>query len=114
MKPLQCRYCRRNLIHPSRDKARTHEVSATRDHVIPKSRGGTTTDWCCLRCNHLKADMPLIAWAKFMQAYPEWWRRFLTHGQVKTELHNVRMRAARGPRFPFHVGRAPLCRGLAA
>jgi hypothetical protein len=31
----------------------------TRDHVVPKSKGGTKTVWACLKCNALKADLSL-------------------------------------------------------
>ena len=29
----------------------------TKDHVIPKSKGGTRTVECCGKCNHTKADL---------------------------------------------------------
>ena len=61
--------------------------------------------------------MTLLDWARFMQSYPEWWKLFKTHGQVKTELHNARFRKVRAPvrdlaKFPFHVEVGPMCRGL--
>lgn len=61
-----CSYCARKMIawtitHP------------TRDHVVPRSRGGTETVWCCHQCNQLKADMMPWDWAQFMKANPNWW-----------------------------------------
>lgn len=32
----------------------------TREHIIPKSRGGRITAPCCLKCNREKANMLLI------------------------------------------------------
>lgn len=32
------------------------ELATTRDHVIPKSRGGRVTVPACMQCNNLKAD----------------------------------------------------------
>ena len=40
------------------------DIATTKDHVIPKSRGGKTTLPCCLRCNAAKSDLPL---SKFLQ-----------------------------------------------
>lgn len=114
MKRPICRYCRRDLLHPDTDRARSSPLSATKDHVIPKSRGGTFTAWCCRQCNQIKADMSLIEWARFMQSYPEWWQRFRTRGQVNRELYRARYRQELKSRFPFFVALPPLCRGLVA
>lgn len=49
------------------------EETATRDHVIPKSQGGTDASEnvvpCCLKCNREKADMSI---GEFMEG-SEWW-----------------------------------------
>ncbi len=67
----KCAYCRRTMEStqsPSR-------VAATRDHIIPKSIGGTYRVWCCRTCNNLKADMKPDEWAQYMCDNPEWWKK---------------------------------------
>lgn len=44
---MPCYYC----------GSRLRKQAATRDHVVPKSRGGRYTVPCCFSCNNLKADM---------------------------------------------------------
>jgi hypothetical protein len=46
----------------------------TRDHVLPRSRGGTRTIICCATCNGIKGDMLPLAWEAFMEANPRWWK----------------------------------------
>ena len=64
-----CHYCRRKLSSP-KDKG---PLGETRDHLHPKSRGGTDTVPCCRQCNRMKADMSLAAWKIFMTNNPNWW-----------------------------------------
>lgn len=61
-----CAYCERLLI----PNTSTHP---TRDHVIPKSKGGRATVWCCTKCNNAKGDMMPDEWQRFMHEFPEWW-----------------------------------------
>lgn len=113
MARLLCHYCKRGLLDSKRARMNCNALAATRDHIEPLSLGGIKTVWCCLQCNHLKGDLPLATWERFMARYPEWWIWFHRHGQVKTALHNIRMKAAKARfKFPFHVARPPLCRGL--
>lgn len=63
---LPCHYCERLMVAYSP----THP---TRDHVIPASRGGRLTVWCCYQCNQIKGDMLPVEWAEYMLAYPSWW-----------------------------------------
>lgn len=66
----RCNYCRRPLEPPT-----SHgRCAATRDHVHPKSRGGTTKVPCCRQCNGLKADFTQTEWELFMRTYPAWWK----------------------------------------
>lgn len=44
--------------------------AATRDHVIPKSKGGKTKVWACFRCNNLKGNMLPDEWDAWMRANP--------------------------------------------
>lgn len=70
-KGQRCCYCNRTLeatSSPSR-------VAATKDHVVPKSEGGVETVWACWQCNHIKANMPLVEWQRFMAENPGWWSR---------------------------------------
>ena len=65
-----CAYCNRTLIGaPSRSA-----LMATRDHVVPKCRGGWQTVWSCFTCNTMKGNMEPGEWAEFMRTNPEWWK----------------------------------------
>lgn len=64
---LYCAYCLREMVTYSS----THP---TRDHVMPRSRGGRRTVWSCIGCNHVKADMLPDEWLKFREDNPEWWK----------------------------------------
>lgn len=65
-----CTYCKRMLLSVTHRS----QLGATRDHVIPKSKGGKSTVWACNHCNQLKKDMEPDDWAAFMESYPEWWK----------------------------------------
>lgn len=78
-----CPYCQRTM---DRGNAR---LQPTRDHVIPRVRGGTLKIICCLACNGIKADMLPEVWAAFMAAHPGWWLL------SRVELRAIR-RKARG------------------
>lgn len=62
-----CAYCKRELIAYTA----THP---TRDHIMPKSKGGRKTVWACKLCNGVKADMLPDEWNWFMRQFPEWWK----------------------------------------
>lgn len=62
-----CSYCDR--VMNSRD-VRLH---ATRDHVVPVSKGGKVKLICCITCNGIKGDMLPEQWGAFMAAHPSWW-----------------------------------------
>ena len=51
----RCWYCGHRLLNtmPLRDR------SKTRDHVYPRSRGGTVTVKACQLCNRVKGDRTL-------------------------------------------------------
>lgn len=51
---VQCSYCGKFLI--------TKQIS--RDHIYPKSRGGTMTTPSCYQCNERKANLLPIDWAQ--------------------------------------------------
>jgi len=65
-----CAYCGRHL----EGAGSRSSLMATRDHVVPKCRGGSHTVWACFTCNTLKGDMAPERWRKFMADNPEWWR----------------------------------------
>ena len=50
---------------------------ATKDHVIPKSKGGAPLPnnkvWACACCNTLKGNMMPEEWDAWMAAHPRWW-----------------------------------------
>lgn len=64
----KCHYCRRNM---TLDVDRHNSI--TRDHIIPRSRGGGGLEnitGACFRCNNLKGDMTgsefMAAWNDFV------------------------------------------------
>lgn len=63
---MDCIYCRRDM---ERETA-THP---TRDHVVPKSKGGIDTVWACYQCNNIKGCMMPDEWELFMADNPRWW-----------------------------------------
>lgn len=50
-----CCYCERKLTTHNH-KLSTH---ATKEHIIPKSKGGKRTAPCCHRCNSCRKNLPL-------------------------------------------------------
>ena len=42
-----------------------HRRAATRDHIIPKSKGGSRSQWvwACYECNHAKGSLMPEEWA---------------------------------------------------
>lgn len=63
---VHCSYCKREMIPYS-------DTHPTRDHVYPKSLGGTKTVWACVTCNNMKANMLPEDWRDFMDENPRWW-----------------------------------------
>lgn len=59
-----CPWCRETMVKPpvgsSRVHSHPHRVS--RDHLIPKSRGGGPIVFVCAACNGDKADKTLDQW----------------------------------------------------
>ncbi len=118
---MNCRYCQRTLIDPKTDKFKRSNLSATWDHVQPKSRGGRKTVRACLQCNRLKGDLDPNDWKRFTASNARYWKSFRTHGEVARWLSGNKSRRAlkreaRTPaRFPRGlVALPPLCRGLPA
>lgn len=58
MKFEPCPYCRRQMDGTKQ----SHSTYPTRDHVVPKSRGGYFVVICCRQCNNEKANLPLVGW----------------------------------------------------
>lgn len=82
MSEYACAWCQRPFIS-------SHWRSRTRDHVMPKSRGGRSTVWACRACNELKGDMSLMAWAAVMTKVPEWWTFAERKGPRGVQLHQA-------------------------
>lgn len=98
-----CSYCQRLMLHL------THRTLApTRDHVVPKSRGGRAVVVCCITCNGIKGNMLPEEWESFMAAYPEWWK--LTKLELRA-IWRAPRKAARdekwGPRRRLRQGTPP-------
>ncbi len=69
-KGANCAYCHR-VMESTRSFSK---LAATRDHVHPKSLGGTYRIWCCRACNTIKADKTPAEWSVYMRENPEWWK----------------------------------------
>jgi 5-methylcytosine-specific restriction endonuclease McrA len=54
----RCFWCRAALAG-SESKS---QFRRTRDHVIPKSKGGTVRVWCCYTCNQAKGALMPAEW----------------------------------------------------
>lgn len=66
----KCAYCKRIL-----ESVLSHtRVAATRDHTVPRAKGGAVTVWACRQCNNLKKDMLPEDWRDFMECFPQWWK----------------------------------------
>lgn len=65
---LPCPYCERRMIAGSL----THP---TKDHVVPKSKGGKLTVLACFQCNQIKSDMMPDQWEEFCRKNPMWWAK---------------------------------------
>ena len=94
---LHCYWCKRDLHAPT---ARSR-VAKTRDHVVPRCRGGRRTVPCCRQCNHLKGDWQPEYWREVMRIFPQWWKQFDNRGQLLRALDRKiaeakRERAMRG------------------
>lgn len=70
---MNCDYCEREI---STRLVPDDPLRATRDHVIPRSKGGTKTVFACLACNNIKGDMMPDEWSAYMAENPRWWTRY--------------------------------------
>jgi hypothetical protein len=66
-----CTYCRRTLT----PRADGGPLAHTRDHVVPRSKGGAKTVPACYVCNNIKGDMMPDEWIAYMAANPKWWEK---------------------------------------
>lgn len=95
-----CTYCMREMnlgsdsgLHP------------TRDHIVPRSMGGTVTVWCCADCNNIKGCMTPEQWKNFRARNPTWWlkrtraSRRLTFAQRLNRIPKPAMTAAETSEF---------------
>ena len=117
---MECHWCRRALIDPKVDKSgRRANLSATRDHIMPVSKGGRKTVWACRQCNCLKSDIEPHIWRLVINRHPRFWKVFRSHTDVVREgraimaeiaYHRVVRRWQK--RCRFEVAPPPLSRGL--
>lgn len=100
-----CFWCKRQMLMESAS------LQPTRDHLIPRSRGGTVIRITCLACNNLKGDMPPALWVLTLEKHPEVLNRFggsgprgmaLFYNLFGSELegHIARIVAEATARFP--------------
>lgn len=67
-----CHWCKRPMTRRRRPDERVAlGTAASRDHVVPKAKGGTAKVWACNRCNNLKGDMMPDDWMAWMMVNPE-------------------------------------------
>ena len=56
----QCFYCGQGLVQGAdQPKSPVHPRTRTRDHVVPKSKGGDKKVWACWACNSDKTNLTL-------------------------------------------------------
>lgn len=75
-----CHWCKRVL---QSTRAQGSSVQATREHLYPKSLGGTYRVWCCAACNNLKGNLRPNEWRAFMAANPNWWKGYRGRRRAK-------------------------------
>jgi hypothetical protein len=83
-----CTYCRREMVAYSL----THP---TRDHVVPRSKGGKRTVLACATCNHMKGDMMPNEWQEFMSRFPFWWT--MNRAEIRGRAEKMGTRRGRIP-----------------
>lgn len=98
-----CAYCDRVMDRGS------VKLQPTRDHVIPRVRGGNAVVISCLQCNGIKGDMMPEQWQVFMALYPRWWTLTKTELRLirRGEIGNGKVRPYL-PRRRIRQGTAPL------
>jgi len=69
---------------------RSAKLHPTRDHVVPRHRGGREIVICCSECNTIKGGMGEQEWLRYMRENAGWW--LLTRAERRR-----RARAARRP-----------------
>lgn len=97
-----CTYCRREM----ESIASRSKLAATKDHVIPKSKGGREKVWCCRQCNSIKGDMDPDQWQVFMDANPRWWlmEKYKNHGRMHKQPSFYARDIEAGRRFVLRGG----------
>lgn len=76
-----CAYCNRVMDRGD------YMLMPTRDHVIPRTRGGNQLVICCQQCNCIKADMMPGQWEVFMTLHPRWW--LLSKGHLRIARRGI-------------------------
>lgn len=76
-----CFWCGRLTHRKQPGQTKVYDHTATRDHVIPKSAGGTDALWnlvlACFKCNADRADLPAEAFAILRHRTPDRLREHL-------------------------------------
>jgi 5-methylcytosine-specific restriction endonuclease McrA len=70
-----CPYCERHMTFPAKGANRRKRTDATVDHLLPRSRGGTSRRGnlilCCSECNSMKGSKVPEAAIDLINAEPE-------------------------------------------
>lgn len=99
---LPCPYCGRQM------DLRNAKLIPTRDHVIPRCRGGTELVICCITCNTIKADMLPDQWRAYMTANPDWWLLTRAERRARARANREDVRTEKwGPRRHGRQGTPP-------
>jgi len=48
------------------------QEKCTKDHFIPRSKGGTLTAWACKKCQNTKKDLMPLDWLEIIHTIPEY------------------------------------------
>lgn len=89
--PNRCYYCGCEVIDGLRTpKGKLHAQSKTRDHIVPRMRGGRRTVTACHRCNSRKGAMSLEEFRKKERpdSDPLFWAEKQHQGYARDTPHN--------------------------
>jgi len=91
-----CPYCFRQMdIYSLR-------LLPTRDHIVPRIKGGRETVVCCKFCNSLKGHMMPDEWDAFRAAFQGYWKFSPRDRRLALAKHKQIYVPGRGPRELRH------------
>lgn len=106
MKNFHCYWCGRMML----SRGAKSLLAETRDHIVPKSKGGLATVRSCLACNSLKKDMMPMEWQAYREANQEWWKLAVPLSVYRTYTKPASiLLAEEQERRAINLGRESVC-----